>query len=143
MEPNRGVILDELVQNPRRLMVVHVCLGLIIALIYWMRPGTFTPSLHRHDFKDVRPIVNTFIAWAPYVVGYLNAKSILSNRAPAAVYFYALIALVVTIIAGALYLDRFHFPESLAPWEVSIGVVLALVTSAFGCGILWKPDTTS
>jgi len=143
METSRSTALDELLQNPRRLMILHVVLGVAAALLLWIRPGTFTPSLRGLGFRDASPILQTAIAWWPYALSYLYTKSILSNRSRVAVYCYAAVAAAVTAISGGLYLSGLgHQPSDARPaWLVSLGVAIALLLAGYVCGSIWRAHT--
>ena len=116
--PTPGAVVDELIQNPRRLGIAHACLGLAAAFVYWIRPGTFTPHLATYHFRDVSPIYMTFVAWIPYVIAFTISKAMLAGRNPKAALAYILFASTVTIGAGALYLNLFGTHAALTPLEV-------------------------
>jgi hypothetical protein len=144
--PNeRGKAVDELIANPRRLLVAHVCLGIVSAIGLWLRPGTFTPHLLGRVGMGGSPsvliVVDTAIAWLPYVVGMLVARKLLSDRGGKAVYVYIALAGIVAAVSISLYLDVFHMATVLPPILISIGAALALLAIVVMCGSLWPRDT--
>jgi hypothetical protein len=140
-KPSRGDILNELIQNPRRLGVAHACLGLIAAFIYWIRPGTFIPVLPKYNFRDISPIVDTFTAWVPYLIAFFVSKSLLANRNPKAVIAYIVLATVVTAVAGGLYLNLLTKDSMYSPRLIDCGVVVALLAAVGLCATIWRSDT--
>jgi hypothetical protein len=115
---DRGKVLDELIANPRRLLVAHVCLGIVSAIGLWVRPGTFTPYLPGRVGMGGSPsafiVVDTAIAWLPYVVAMLVARRLLSDRDDKAVYVYIALAGIVAAVSIGLYLNAFHMPSALS-----------------------------
>jgi hypothetical protein len=140
-KPSPGDILDELIQNPRRLGIAHACLGLAAAFIYWMRPGTFTPVLSKYNFRDISPIVDTFAAWVPYLIAFFVSKSLLANRNPRATIAYIVLATVVTAVASGLYLNLFTKESVFSPHLIDCGVVIALIAAVGLCAAIWRSDT--
>ncbi len=139
--PTPGEVLDELIQNPRRLAIAHTCLGLAAAFVYWARPGTFTPHLNRFNLRDLRPIFNTAIAWSPYVVAFVVSKARLTNRNPKAVLAYILIASVITVGASGLYVNLFGMHVALPTVLLAGGVTIALLVAIGLCATIWRSDT--
>ena len=140
-KPSRGDILNELIQNSRRLGVAHACLGLVAAFIYWIRPGTFIPVLPKHYFHDISPIVDTFTAWVPYLIAFFVSKSLLANRNPKAVIAYIVLATIVTVFAGGLYLNLLPKVAMFSPHLIDCGVVVALLSAVGLCATIWRSDT--
>jgi hypothetical protein len=139
---SRGEIVNELIQNPRRLGVAHACLGLIAAFIYWIRPGTFVPVIPTYNFRDISPIVDTFTAWVPCLIAFFVSKSLLANRNPKAVIAYILLATVVTVVAGGLYPNLLQTKDSmLSPHLIDCGVVVSLLAAVGLCATIWRSDT--
>jgi hypothetical protein len=137
-----GDALDELIQNPRRLKIAHACLGLAAAFIYWVRPGTFTPHLVRFFFRDASPIYMTVVAWIPYVIAFLVSNATLSGRNPKAVLTYIFLASVVTLAAGALYLNLFGMHATLSPALLAGGVTIILLAAVGLCAAIWRSNTS-
>jgi hypothetical protein len=140
--PTAGEVLDELIQNPRRLGIAHACLGLVAAFVYWARPGTFTPHLVRFGFRDASPIYMTVVAWIPYVIAFLVSKATLAGRNRRAVLAYIAFASVVTLAASGLYLNLFGMHETLSPVLLAGGVTITLLAAVGLCAAIWRSDTS-
>jgi hypothetical protein len=141
-QPTPGEVLDELIQNPRRLGIAHACLGLVVAFVYWVRPGTFTPNLvvYPHG-ADITAICGTFIAWVPYVIAFFVSKSLLASRNPTVVLVYISLATAITVAASSLYLSMFGMRTALSPILLAGAVTLALTGAARICAVIWRSDT--
>ena len=139
--PAPGDVLDELIQNPRRLGIAHACLGLAAAFVYWVRPGTFTPHLVRFGFRDASPIYMTVVAWIPYVIAFLVSNATLAGRNPKAVLAYIIFASVVTVVASGLYLNMFGMNATLSPVLLAGGVTIILLAAVGLCAAIWRSDT--
>jgi hypothetical protein len=141
----RGKVVDELIVNPRRLLIAHVCFGIASAVGLWVRPGTFTPHLPGRVGMGGSPsafiVVDTAIAWLPYVVAAFVARRLLCDRDDKAVYVYIVFAAIVAVVSIGLYLNAFHPPAAPSPILVSIGTVLALVAIAVMCASIWPGNT--
>ena len=135
---NLGSVLDELVQNRRRLAISHSCLGLFSAIIYWVRPGSFTPHLPIYNLQDPFPIFITFIAWVPYFISFFVSRSILAGRNSKAVFVFIFCAAIVSLASAVLLLRVLPFAPS--PIVVSAGVTITLVIVAGLCTTLWRND---
>ena len=147
---DRGKAVDELIVNPRRLFIAHVVFGIAAAIVLWVRPGTFTPYLPGRVGMGGSPsafiVVDTAVAWLPYVVATLFARRLLSDRDDKAVFVYIALATVVTVVSIGLFLNAPHWPTAPSPIFISMGTVLALVAIALMCALmcafLWPGDTT-
>jgi hypothetical protein len=139
--PTPGDVLDELIQNPRRLGIAHACLGLAAAVVYWVRPGAFTPHLAKYNLQDPGPVIETFLSWIPYVVAFLVSKTTLANRNPKAVAAYIFLATIVTMSASAFYLNVFGVNAAFSPVVMAIGVTVALLAAIGLCAVIWRGDT--
>jgi hypothetical protein len=140
--PTSGDVLDELIQNPRRLAIAHTCLGLAAALVYWVRPGAFTPHLVKYSFRDVSPIYMTFATWVPYVIAFLVSKATLADRDPKAVLAYILLASAVTAGAGGLNLNLFGMNATLSPVLLAGGITIILLAAIGLCAAIWRSDAS-
>ncbi len=140
--PTPGDVLDKLIQNPRRLGIAHVCLGLGAAFVYWVRPGTFTPHLVKFSFRDASPIYMTLVAWIPYVIAFLVSNALLAGRNPKAVLAYIFLASVVTVGASGLYLDLFGMHVTLSPLLLAGCVTITLLAAVGLCAAIWRSDTS-
>jgi FtsH-binding integral membrane protein len=142
--PRQGDVLDELIQNPRRLRVANSCLGIAAAFVYWVRPGTFTPHLAKYTwFKDPSPIFLTVVAWMPYLIAYFVSKAVLADRNPKSVYAYVGLASVITFGASGLFLNLFGMYAPISPMWIAIGVTLALLAAVGLCTLIWRSDASS
>jgi hypothetical protein len=138
-----GDVLDELIQNPRRLGIANSCLGLAAAFVYWVRPGTFTPHLAKYTwFKDPSPIFLTLVAWMPYLIAYLVSKEVLADRSPKAVFVYIFLASVITLGSSGLYLNLFRMYAEISPIWIAGGVALALLAAVGICALIWRSETS-
>jgi hypothetical protein len=136
-----GKIVDELIENPRRLWIAHFFLGVASAFIYWVRPGTFSPHLHTPRRGDgLIVICETFIAWAPYLVSGIVSRAILAAHAPKATLVFIACSAGIAIGADSIYLNLFKMREAPSPLLVSVGVTLALVLTARLCSAIWRSD---
>jgi hypothetical protein len=133
-----GNVLDELVQNRRRLAIAHSCLGLVSAIIYWVRPGSFTPSLPIYNLQDPSPVIDTIIAWAPYVVSFFASRAMLVERSSNAVLVFIVFATGIGFASAILSLRLSTVRVSLSPIVVSAGVTVALVVVAWLCAAASK-----
>jgi hypothetical protein len=138
--PTPGGVLDELIQNPRRLGIAHACLGLAAAFVYWIRPGTFTPHLVKFGFRDASPIYLTLVAWIPYVIAFLVSNALLAGRNPKAVLAYILLASAVTVGASGLYLNLFGMHATLSPVLLAGGLTITLLAAVGLCAAIWRSD---
>lgn len=141
--PKPGEVLDELIQNPRRLGIANSCLGIAAAFVYWIRPGTFTPHLTKYTwFKDPSPIFLTAVAWTPYLIAYFVSKAVLAERNPKSVYVYIALASVITIGASGLFLNLFGMSASISPIWIASGITVALLVAVGLCAVIWRSDTS-
>jgi hypothetical protein len=141
----RGKVIDELIVNPRRLLIAHVFLGIASAIVFWVRPGTFTAYLPGRVGMGGSPsifiLADTCIAWLPYVVGMLVARRLLSDRNDKAIYVYIALATIVAVISIGFYLNALRVPSAPSPILVSVGATLALVAIAVVCASIWHSDS--
>ena len=137
-----GLVVDELIVNPRRLALVHICLGVISAGIYWMRPGTFTPHLPIYQIRDSRPVVLTLISWFPYVISFLVSRHLLEGRSQVSVIVFGILATIITAFSAAFYLDWITNSLALSSIHISVAVTAALIGAAYLCAGVWRRDTS-
>jgi hypothetical protein len=137
-----GKIVDELIVNPKRLTVVHVCLGVLSAGAYWIRPGTSTPHLPIYNIRDPSPIIISLIAWLPYVVSFKVSRHLLENRSQVSVIVFGILAAIITGFAIALYFDLIVNILGLSPIQIPIAVTSALIGAAYLCAVIWPKDTS-
>jgi hypothetical protein len=142
MPRSKGEVIDELLANPRRLILAHVCLALISTFILWIRPGTFTPII-RPAFAYgfiVRIPLFTASAWVPYVISAKFARWVLSSRDPHATFLFIGCAILITAVGCCLFLDLFSPRVILRPVVTAAGVTLALVFAAGLSALIWRND---
>jgi hypothetical protein len=139
-----GAIYDEMLANPRRLVIAHLCLGSIAAFAYWIRPGSVTVPLRWSvpHYADVVPIVATSAAWFPYVISMILCRSLLSSRDPKATLFFIVFAIVITAGSVALDLNLVGMRNPLSPMLISLLVTLALVAASGVSSVLWPNDAS-
>lgn len=133
-----GNLLDKLVQNRRRLAIAHSCLGLVSAIIYWVRPGSFTPSLPIYNLQDPSPVFDTFIAWVPYVVSFFASRAILAERSSNAVLVFIVFATGIGFASAILSLRLSTVRVISSPIVASAAVTFALVVVAGLCAAASK-----
>jgi hypothetical protein len=133
-----GDVLDELLQNRRRLAIAHFCLGLASAIVYWLSPGSFRPHLPIYSFRDASPIYLTFIAWFPYAISFFVSRSILAGRSTKAVFVFIFCAVSICLTSASLRLHVISIVTTLSPIVVSGGVAVTLVIIAWLCSMLWR-----
>jgi hypothetical protein len=135
-----GQFADEFITNPRRLAIAHCLLGSVAAFAYWARPGTFTPHLPTFVFRDVTPILLTFVAWLPYVISAMVSRRVLGVRDKKATIFFTVFATAVTAASVIFYLNLIALKRSVSPFVVSVGVTFALLTACGLCASIWPND---
>src|SRR3984957_21122120 len=103
-----GKVVDELIANPRRIWFAHAVLGIVSAFVYWLVPGTFTPHIHRpHRGDGVIVIVQTMIAWAPYLLSGFYSTAVLSPRDSKATLTYLVCRLLLEKNTTIFYFNVF------------------------------------
>jgi hypothetical protein len=139
-----GVIYDEMIANPRRLALAHLCLGLIAAFAYWIRPGTVTVPMRWSvpHFADVAPIVATSMAWLPYLISMIVCRLLLSSRDRKATLLFVILATIITAAYVAILLNLVGPLKQVSPILVSLLLTLALVATSGVCSLLWSDDAS-
>lgn len=135
MTNNLGMLYDGAVLNIRRLTILHVCLAAVVALTYWVAPGTAPVPLRWTvpHYADVTPILVTITAWIPYVISAMVSRRLLVDRSPKATLVFIIIATLIAAASGILYLNLLRLSRLPSPMLVSIAVTFALVGSAYAC----------
>lgn len=105
-----GQIVDELIVNSRRLLIAHICLGVVAAFVYWIRPGTFTGYYPRRS--GVLAVMVTTLAWLPYVISWFVSRSLLSGRDSKAAIVFIAVAGGVAALSAACYLNWLEMSEA-------------------------------
>jgi hypothetical protein len=135
-----GTAIDDAIENTHRLIVLHCCLGMASAFVYWIRPGTFIPHLPtRIGLGPTFSILwETRFAWGPYVISGIFAPSVLSSRGPKPTLVFIGLSIALAIVAACLYLNVFHLRPPIDPFLISIGVTGCLMGSAQLCASCWR-----
>ncbi len=133
-----GSLLDGLIANKRRLAFAHGWLALVSSFAYWIRPGSFTPSLRGYNFRDASPIYLTIVAWAPYVISFVFTRSMLNGLHHKAVWTFIVCASVVTLFSACLFSELFPKGMTASPVVVSVGTTIALFIFAALCSTIGK-----
>jgi hypothetical protein len=137
-----GEYADEFIANPRRLTIAHCLLGFVAAFAYWARPGTFTPHLPTFVFRDVTPILSTFLAWLPYVISGMVSRRVLGVRDKKAAIVFTVLATAITATSVMFYLNLIALKRSISPVVVSAGVTFALLSACGLSASIWPNDAS-
>ena len=131
-----------MIANLRRLVIVHIALGLASVFVYWARPGTFIPQLNMAAGRGFAFIfiLKVFLAWIPYILSGLYSCDVLAARDPKATIAFISFAVGIAIIAACLNLNLFGMRESPSPLLVFAGVTIALIAAARLCAAIWRSD---
>jgi hypothetical protein len=136
-----GTVVDELIANPRHIWFAHAVLGIGSAFVYWLVPGTFHPHIHTPRRGDgLIVILQTMLAWAPYLLSGFYSCAVLSTRDPKATFAYIALATSVGVVAALLYANIFDMTETPPPLLVSAGVTILLFAAATLCAAIWRSD---
>jgi len=136
-------VIDEILRDTQRLDVLHVCLGIFSAAIYWVRQATMRP------YSEVTPgrifgwahiIILTFFGWAPYLVSWWVARALLPQRDEKATIFFIACATLTTMIAAGFYLNLIPTAEPPAPAVIALCVSLTLIAVTGLCTLFWHSD---
>jgi hypothetical protein len=127
-------------KNLRRLVLLHISLGVCLIVVYAMRPGGIR---HPMNIRGRAPFALSVIgmvllAWAPFLISGFYACDNLVERNPKATIAFCGSAIAIFIVAACLSLNLggFHVrPSNLA---ISVGVTLALMAAARLCRGIWK-----
>jgi hypothetical protein len=139
-----GKVVDELITNPRRIWLAHAGLGIVSAFVYWLVPGTFSPHIHRpHKGDGAIVIVQTLIAWAPYLLSGFYTTAVLSPRDSKATLTYIALATSIAIVSALMYFNVFGLTELPSPLLVSAGVTILLFAAASLCAAIWRSDISA
>jgi hypothetical protein len=132
-----------MIRNIRRLIVLHLALGLASIITYAARPGAFAPPGHSRGWNiALAALLKVLLAWTPYFIsGYYSCEA-LASRDPKATLAFIYIAIGVTLIASALNLNLFRMSSPAAPLVVFGGVTIVLLASARLCAAIWRHDVS-
>jgi hypothetical protein len=145
MPSSKGELFDELLSNNSRLVIAHICLGLAMSFVFWIRPGTFNPFIRPHGAYGyvVRITLFTAIAWIPFAISAKFSRSVLSSRNPKASCLFICCAIVITVIGCGFYLNLFSPRLVLQPFATAAAVTVGLIAAAGICAAIWRDDMPS
>jgi hypothetical protein len=131
--------LDPMINNFRRLVILHFVLGLISIASYCMRPGSFAAHGHLAGrMIALTALIKVFLAWIPYFVSGYYACDVLPRRDPNATLAFIAIAMV---IGGAAACVNLLAPRgSAAPLLAFAVVTVLLLASARICAAIWRDE---
>jgi hypothetical protein len=132
-------VIDGMINNFRRLLILHFVLGLVSVAVYFMRPGSFAPHGHLAGrMIALTAIVKVFIAWIPYFISGYYSCDVLPQRDPKATLTFMAIAVGISIVAACLTLLATR--ASTTPLLVFAGVTVMLLASARLCAAIWRDE---
>jgi hypothetical protein len=132
-------VIDRMINNFRRLVILHLVLGLVSVAVYFMRPGSYAPHGHLAGrIIALTAIVKVFVAWIPYCDSGYYACDVLPRRDPKATLTFMAIAVGISIIAACLTLLATR--ASTIPLLVFAGVTVLLLASARFCAAIWREE---
>jgi hypothetical protein len=133
-----------MLKNLRRLVLVHISLGLLFIAVYCVRP-----RMHSHPvgLRDRAPFALSVIgmvllAWAPFIVSGFYACDKLVERDPRATIAFIWSAIAITIVAACLSLNLVGLHDRPSKVAVSLGVTIALIAAARLCSGIWKAEVS-
>ena len=129
-------------KNLRRLVLVHISLGIGLIVVYGLRPGGIR---HPMSIRGRAPFALSVIgmvllAWAPFLISGFYACDILVERNPKATIAFCGSAIGIFIVAAFLSLNLLGFHDRPSNLAVSAGVTLALMAAARLCRGIWKDE---
>jgi hypothetical protein len=128
-----------MINNYRRLVILHFILGLVSVAVYFMRSGSFAAHGH-HDGRMIAltTIVKVFLAWIPYFISGYYSCDVLPQRDPKATFAFMAIAVGISVIATCVIILASR--ASAAPLLVFAGVTVLLIASARLCAAIWRNE---
>lgn len=128
-----------MINNYRRLVILHFVLGLVSVVVYFMRPGSFAPHGHLAGrMIALTAIVKVFLAWIPYFISGYYSCGVLPQRDPKATFAFIAIAVGISVAAAGLILLGPRAPS--APLLVFTGVTVLLLASARLSAAIWRDE---
>jgi hypothetical protein len=129
-------------KNLRRLVLLHISLGICLIVVYRLRPGAIG---HPVTIRDRAPFALSVIgmvllAWAPFLISGFYACSTLVERNPKAIVAFSWSAIAIFIVAACLSLNLGGFPNRPSNFAISLGVTIALLAAARLCCSIWKAE---
>ncbi len=130
-----------MIKNIRRLIILHLVLGLLSVITYAARPGAFAPPSHSRGWNiALAALLKVFLAWLPYFLSGYYACDVLASRDPKATLAFTYIATGVALVAAGVNLNLFRMNAVPAPLLVFGGVTIALLAGARLCAAIWRAD---
>ena len=130
-----------MMKNIRRLIILHLALGLASVITYAARPGAFAAPGHSHGWNiALAALLKVFLAWLPYFISGYYSCDVLSSRDPKATLAFIYIATAITLVAAGVNLNLFRMSVVPAPLLVFGGATLALLAGARACAAIWPRD---
>jgi hypothetical protein len=129
-------------KNLRRLVLLHISLGLGLIVVYSLRPGGIRHPLNirgRAPFA-LSVIGMVLLAWAPFLISGFYTCSSLVERSPRAIVAFSWSAIAIFIVAACLSLNLGGFQIRPSNFAISLGVTIALVAAARLCCGIWKAE---
>jgi hypothetical protein len=128
-------------ENFLRLVVAHGVLALASGFAYWSRPGALGSRVHmpRRAYA-LFLILQTFVAYAPYIISGVYSCSLLLARERKATLAFIGYAVGAGIIADCLYLNLLGV--NAPPLLVSVVLTIALIAAARFCSARWRNDVS-
>ena len=72
-----------MIANLRRLVILHVVLGLVSIFAYMTGPGTYAPDRHvRGPVFALVVLFRVLFAWMPYIISGFYSCNVLAERNP-------------------------------------------------------------
>jgi hypothetical protein len=129
-----GEAFDEIVLDRRRLMITHVCLGVVAAAAYWVHASPFHSSVPvAYGGSAARVIGGTLVTWLPYIVSWRITRAILPGTGYGVVRAFVLTACLITAGAVAIYLGAWDMLEPVSSFMVPVAIGVLLVATARIC----------
>jgi hypothetical protein len=130
-----------MLKNLRRLVLVHIALGVGLIVVYALRPSAMRHPLHmRGRMLALSVIGMVVLAWAPFLISGFYACNSLVERDPKAAIAFSWSALAIFIVAACLSLNLASFQNRPSNLAVSLGVTVALLAAARLCAGIWKAE---
>jgi hypothetical protein len=119
----------------RRLRITHwaLALGACFSL------STGAPIPHFNTFSPGAGwgiMIVSVLGWGPYLISWFYSRSRLDGNNKAVLAF-SIGALIITLVAAALYQHLFHFKETPPTFLISAGVTLCLIVLSKISTALW------
>lgn len=130
-----------MIRNIRRLIILHLALGIASVIAYAARPGAFAPPSHARGWNiALAALLKVLLAWLPYFISGYYSCEVLASRDSKASLAFIYIATGITLIGLALNLNLFRASIPPAPLLVFGGVTVAFLVSARVCAAIWRRD---